>query len=48
LARVADLEPTVLTGEIVTKCDREIMEILEAYDLTGCTYGDGPDRWSVA
>jgi hypothetical protein len=24
------------TGETVTKCDREIMEILEAYDTTGC------------
>ena len=40
LARVADLEPPV-TGEIVTKSDREIMEILEAYDLTGCAYSAG-------
>lgn len=30
-----------LTGEIVTKSDREIMEILEAYDLTGCAHSAG-------
>jgi transposase len=34
---VADLE-LIRTGETVTKCDREIMEILEAYDATGCTH----------
>jgi DNA replication protein DnaC len=27
-----------LTGETVTKSDREIMEILESYDLTRCAY----------
>jgi hypothetical protein len=27
------------TGGIVKKSDREIMEILEAYDLTGCALG---------
>jgi transposase len=37
---VADLAPT-RTGEIVTKSDREIMEILEAYDLTRCAYSAG-------
>ena len=26
------------TGETVTKCDREIIEILEAYDATGCAH----------
>jgi transposase len=26
------------TGGIVKKCDREIMEILEAFDLTGCAH----------
>ena len=34
---VADLA-TDRTGETVTKSDREIMEILESYDLTGCTH----------
>lgn len=29
------------TGETVTKSDREIMEILEAFDLTGCAYSAG-------
>jgi transposase len=29
------------TGETVTKSDREIMEILEAYDLTRCVYSAG-------
>lgn len=29
------------TGEIVTKSDREIMEILEAYDLTRCAHSAG-------
>jgi transposase len=37
---VADLEPTV-TGEIVTKSGREIVEILEAYDLTRCVWSAG-------
>ena len=31
------LQPT-RTGETVTKSDREIMEILEAYDSTGCAH----------
>src|SRR5882757_10069158 len=35
--RVADLV-TDRTGEIVTKSDREIMEILESYDLTRCAH----------
>src|SRR5258706_1924986 len=35
--RVADLA-TDRTGETVTKSDREIMEILESYDLTRCAY----------
>jgi transposase len=39
LALVADLEPP--TGGTVTKSDREIMEILEAYDLTRCAYSAG-------
>src|SRR5690242_19679005 len=34
---IADLAGR-LTGETVTKCDREIMEILEAYDTTGCAH----------
>jgi transposase len=34
---IADLAGR-LTGETVTKCDREIMEILEAYDATGCAH----------
>jgi hypothetical protein len=34
---VADLA-TDRTGETVTKSDREIMEILESYDLTGCAH----------
>jgi transposase len=34
---VADLASD-RTGETVTKSDREIMEILESYDLTGCTH----------
>ena len=29
------------TGETLTKSDREIMEILQAYDLTGCAYSAG-------
>jgi hypothetical protein len=35
--RVADLA-TDPTGETVTKSDREIMEILESYDLTRCAH----------
>jgi transposase len=35
--RVADLA-TDRTGETVTKSDREIMEILESYDLTRCAH----------
>src|SRR5215470_9577653 len=35
--RVADLAAN-RTGETVTKSDREIMEILEAYDTTGCAH----------
>src|SRR6185503_13950234 len=34
---VADLAAD-LTGETVTKSDREIMEILESYDVTGCAH----------
>src|SRR3982750_783317 len=34
---VADLA-TDRTGETVTKSDREIMEILESYDLTRCAH----------
>jgi transposase len=37
---VADLA-TDPTGETVTKSDREIMEILEAYDLTRCAHSAG-------
>ena len=35
--QVADLA-TDRTGETVTKSDREIMEILESYDLTRCAH----------
>jgi transposase len=37
---VADLAAD-WTGETLTKSDREIMEILEAYDLTRCAYSAG-------
>src|SRR5690349_22902895 len=35
---VAETVLPTKTGETVTKSDREIMEILESYDLTRCAY----------
>jgi hypothetical protein len=42
--RVADLA-TDRTGETVTKSDREIMEILESYDLTRCAHSAAKTAW---